>query len=88
MSVCWYCHWGWPKQARDIYNDAVRELDDGAFVVEIDAEEVATVSKDFVTLPPMALDACPLGHEKLDGPCRSDYCRCGCARCRKECGTP
>jgi hypothetical protein len=19
-TVCWYCHWGWPKQVRDIYD--------------------------------------------------------------------
>jgi len=20
MGICWYCHWGWPKQVRDIYD--------------------------------------------------------------------
>jgi hypothetical protein len=22
-TVCWYCHWGWPKQVRDIYDRSV-----------------------------------------------------------------
>ena len=30
--VCWWCHWGWPKQIRDIYDNALAELggDDSA----------------------------------------------------------
>ena len=28
MAVCWYCHWGWPKQLVDIYREAVASLDD------------------------------------------------------------
>lgn len=28
MSDCWWCCWGWPKQIRDIYDDAVKQLGD------------------------------------------------------------
>jgi hypothetical protein len=32
MGVCWWCYWGWPKEIRDIYDDAVQQLgmDDSA----------------------------------------------------------
>jgi len=26
MGICWYCHWGWPKAIRDIYNQALEKL--------------------------------------------------------------
>ena len=25
--ICWYCHWGWPRQIADIYNKALQDLD-------------------------------------------------------------
>lgn len=25
--ICWYCHWGWPKQIVDIYRRAVEAVD-------------------------------------------------------------
>lgn len=27
MGRCWWCHWGWPKQIRDIYEKALDALD-------------------------------------------------------------
>lgn len=27
MSICWYCHWGWPKAVADIYLAALADLD-------------------------------------------------------------
>lgn len=27
MGICWWCHWGWPKPIRDIYDEALRKLD-------------------------------------------------------------
>jgi hypothetical protein len=27
MGICWYCHWGWPKAIRDIYDQALAKLD-------------------------------------------------------------
>lgn len=27
MSICWWCHWGWPKPIRDIYEEALKKLD-------------------------------------------------------------
>lgn len=26
MSICWYCHWGWPATVRHIYKKAAEEL--------------------------------------------------------------
>lgn len=26
MGICWYCHWGWSKPVKDIYNQAVIKL--------------------------------------------------------------
>jgi len=26
MSMCWWCHWGWPKPIADIYIKAVKDL--------------------------------------------------------------
>lgn len=26
-SVCWFCHWGWPKAIRDIYDRAEADID-------------------------------------------------------------
>ena len=26
MSVCWDCHWGWPKPVADIYDKALADL--------------------------------------------------------------
>lgn len=33
MSICWYCHWGWPKPVADIYLAAIDKLggNDGLF---------------------------------------------------------
>lgn len=25
MGVCYWCHWGWPKPIRDIYDDCVKK---------------------------------------------------------------
>lgn len=33
----------------------------------------------------IANDPCPQEHHLKDGPCMSDYCRCPCPRCRKQC---
>jgi hypothetical protein len=27
MGICWFCHWGWPKQIADIYQEALAKLD-------------------------------------------------------------
>jgi hypothetical protein len=27
-GICWFCHWGWPKPIRDIYDRAEKEIDD------------------------------------------------------------
>lgn len=27
--ICWYCHWGWPKATRDIYNRYVERIGEG-----------------------------------------------------------
>jgi hypothetical protein len=27
MTICWYCHWGWPKPVADIYDAALKKLD-------------------------------------------------------------
>lgn len=27
MGMCWWCHWGWPKPIRDIYDKALAALD-------------------------------------------------------------
>jgi len=27
MGICWYCHWGWPKAIKDIYEKALEKLD-------------------------------------------------------------
>lgn len=27
MSICWFCHWGWPKAIHDIYVRALVDLD-------------------------------------------------------------
>jgi len=27
MSICWYCHWGWPKAIKNIYEQATTKLD-------------------------------------------------------------
>lgn len=27
-GVCWYCHWGWPKVIREIYERASKEIDE------------------------------------------------------------
>lgn len=27
MSICWYCHWGWPKPVADIYREAINRLE-------------------------------------------------------------
>lgn len=27
MGICWYCHWGWPKAIRDIYDQVLAKLD-------------------------------------------------------------
>jgi len=27
MGICWWCHWGWPVEIRDIYESAVEKLD-------------------------------------------------------------
>lgn len=26
MGLCWYCHWGWPKAVRGVYNKAAASL--------------------------------------------------------------
>jgi hypothetical protein len=26
MGICWYCHWGWPKAIRDIYDQALKKI--------------------------------------------------------------
>lgn len=26
--LCWWCHWGWPKVIRDIYDRAERDIDE------------------------------------------------------------
>jgi hypothetical protein len=26
MSICWFCHWGWPKPIYDIYKEALDAL--------------------------------------------------------------
>ena len=26
MSICYWCHWGWPKPIRDIYDEAIVKL--------------------------------------------------------------
>ncbi len=26
-GVCWWCHWGWPKEVADIYLKAIEELE-------------------------------------------------------------
>ena len=28
MSICWHCHWGWPKAVADIYDKACAALGD------------------------------------------------------------
>lgn len=28
--ICWYCHWGWPKQVFDIYRDGIQEAGEPA----------------------------------------------------------
>ncbi len=27
MGICWWCHWGWPKPIRDIYDKALQQLE-------------------------------------------------------------
>lgn len=27
MSICWFCHWGWPKPVADIFNAACDALE-------------------------------------------------------------
>ena len=27
MGICWYCHWGWPKAIKNIYEQATEKLD-------------------------------------------------------------
>lgn len=27
-GICWWCHWGWPKAIRDIYDRAEKDIDD------------------------------------------------------------
>lgn len=27
-GICWFCHWGWPKQIRDIYDRAKQDIED------------------------------------------------------------
>lgn len=32
MAYCWFCHWGWPKQVRDIYDRHVAIAGDSAML--------------------------------------------------------
>jgi hypothetical protein len=33
MSICYWCHWGWPKPIRDIYDRADKALNGNADVI-------------------------------------------------------
>jgi len=34
MSICWHCHWGWPKAVMDIYDAALAKLNNYESVLE------------------------------------------------------
>lgn len=32
MSICWYCHWGWPKQAQEVYARGVESAEESSML--------------------------------------------------------
>ena len=47
MSICWYCHWGWPKLVADIYDKAVKALDGDKFPLSFGPSHIVWEDENF-----------------------------------------
>lgn len=47
MSICWSCHWGWPKPVADIYLEALRRLDGYDFPLKFSGSHVVWEDENF-----------------------------------------
>jgi len=87
MMICWYCHWGWPKPVREIYDRAESEIDailDDLWL----AGEGDGLSPEYLS----AIRTAECGEHALKfGPAHVVWEdeNWGCARsCMKDCGAP
>lgn len=47
MSICWYCHWGWPKPVADIYHQAKAALDGDPYPLHFGPAHVVWEDENF-----------------------------------------
>ncbi len=49
MGICWYCHWGWPKQVYDIYMKYLALLDGDDVLLEFQQAHIVWSDENFET---------------------------------------
>jgi hypothetical protein len=47
MSICWYCHWGWPKAVADIYKEALCKLNGNRSPLHFGASHIVWEDENF-----------------------------------------
>ncbi len=47
MSICWFCHWGWPKPIADIYQAALGKLEGNYLPLKYGPAHVVWADENF-----------------------------------------
>ena len=47
MGICWYCHWGWPKEVAVIYKEALRRLNGDRDILSFGASHLVWGDENF-----------------------------------------
>jgi len=45
--ICWYCHWGWPKQVHDIYQHAAAQMDGDTSALDLGPAHIVWSDENF-----------------------------------------